>query len=283
MPQGCGASVTTVGEACRSSSRRVQHDSLHAQGTSAAHAASHQTCAHGQQHQHQHQHQQQAHACAQQQRQHRRQHCHRRPGSCRPAPGALPRQLLLAALITLSVLPLPGSQLASATEINSAVSIFGPWDYELREDGGSRCIDMVQRTAGLGLNTRTMFLPTLFWVSKHEDGFFEHTKVFPQLPGHARLSTQAAVDAPPLHVSHQSSWVYSRIRSFGTLLIWFRGLGHISMHMTHISDSAALVDCRWMRRSTLMTRGRWSTSASTSSTTARPSRCLSRTSSYARM
>ena len=87
-------------------------------------------------------------------------------------------------MIALSALPqpawlprLPGPQLASATEINSAVSIFGPWDYELREDGGSRCTDMVQRTAGLGLNTRTMFLPTLFWVSKHEDGFFEHTKV----------------------------------------------------------------------------------------------------------
>jgi hypothetical protein len=186
MPQGCGASVTTVGEACSnssSSSRGAQHDSLHAQGSSAGHAASHQNCTHWQPQQQQQQ-QQQARACALQQQQHRQQHHHRRSSSCRSAWPALPRQLLLAALIALSAPPLPawlprlpGPQLASATEINSAVSIFGPWDYELREDGGSRCTDMVQRTAELGLNTRTMFLPTLFWVSKHEDGFFEHTKV----------------------------------------------------------------------------------------------------------
>ena len=27
----------------------------------------------------------------------------------------------------------------SATEINTAVSVFGPWDYAMRDDGGSRC------------------------------------------------------------------------------------------------------------------------------------------------
>ena len=66
---------------------------------------------------------------------------------------------------------------AAATEINSAVSIFGPWDYMLREDGTSRCTDMVDRTVELGLNSRTMFLPTLFWVSKHSEGFFERNEV----------------------------------------------------------------------------------------------------------
>lgn len=70
-----------------------------------------------------------------------------------------------------------GPLLARATEINSAVSIFGPWDYELRPDGTSRCTDMVQRTAELGLFERTLFLPTLFWVSKHPDGFFESNTV----------------------------------------------------------------------------------------------------------
>lgn len=93
----------------------------------------------------------------------------------------LPQRLLLAlgvAVVTL-LLPAGGPSLqpAAATEINSAVSIFGPWDYEQREDGTSRCTDMVQRTAELGHDTRTMFLPTLFWVSKHEDGFFERTAV----------------------------------------------------------------------------------------------------------
>ena len=29
---------------------------------------------------------------------------------------------------------------AAGTEINTAVSIFGPWDYELRKDGTSRCV-----------------------------------------------------------------------------------------------------------------------------------------------
>ena len=78
-----------------------------------------------------------------------------------------------AALAALACSP----QLAAATEINSAVSIFGPWDYELRDDGGSRCTDMVKRTAELGVNSRTMFLPTLFWVSKHPEGFFETNPV----------------------------------------------------------------------------------------------------------
>lgn len=78
-----------------------------------------------------------------------------------------------AALAALGCSP----QLAAATEINSAVSIFGPWDYELRDDGGSRCTDMVKRTAELGVNSRTMFLPTLFWVSKHPEGFFETNSV----------------------------------------------------------------------------------------------------------
>lgn len=64
-------------------------------------------------------------------------------------------------------------QSASSCEAHTAVR--NDRDYELREDGTSRCTDMVQRTAELGLNTRTMFLPTLFWVSKHEDGFFERT------------------------------------------------------------------------------------------------------------
>ena len=185
MPQDCGGSSITGGETTsRNSSSGVQHDDSHMQGSSTVHAAAQETCTHRKQHSQQQQ-QQQACACAQQPRQHRQQqHHHRRSSSCRSARPALPRQLLLAALIALSALPLPawlpclpGPQLASATEINSAVSIFGPWDYELREDGGSRCTDMVQRTAELGLNTRTMFLPTLFWVSKHEDGFFEHTKV----------------------------------------------------------------------------------------------------------
>jgi hypothetical protein len=65
---------------------------------------------------------------------------------------------------------------ACATEINSAVPIFGPWDYELREDGGSRCTDMVDRAALLP-NSRIMFLPTLFWVSKYPEGAFDRKMV----------------------------------------------------------------------------------------------------------
>jgi len=85
-------------------------------------------------------------------------------------------QLCLAAAVAVAALLL-GPTLTHATEINSAVSIFGPWDYELRADGTSRCTDMVKRTAELGVNSRTMFLPTLFWVSKHPEDFFETNSV----------------------------------------------------------------------------------------------------------
>lgn len=178
-----GGTGSTVGGTCGSSSSScnsssfVQHDSRIARGSGALcgePASDRVRSAHpplGLQ-------QQRAHVQA---RQRRHQCRHRRPGSSQlSAAISLPRQLLLALVLAVCALPLPclpGPQLAAATEINSAVSIFGPWDYELREDGRSRCTDMVQRTAELGLNTRTMFLPTLFWVSKHEEGFFEHTKV----------------------------------------------------------------------------------------------------------
>lgn len=120
--------------------------------------------------------QQQQRCQAPHQRRHRRRHS---DGGAAAASLLHQRQLLFSATVLLAALVLPAGVLppAAATEINSAVSIFGPWDYELREDGGSRCTDMVQRTAELGLNTRTMFLPTLFWVSKHEDGFFDSNEV----------------------------------------------------------------------------------------------------------
>lgn len=93
---------------------------------------------------------------------------------CSPSWQRVWQLLVLAGCIYAITL---GPLLASATEINSAVSIFGPWDYELRPDGTSRCTDMVRRTAQLGLFERTLFLPTLFWVSKHPDGFFETNTV----------------------------------------------------------------------------------------------------------
>lgn len=93
-----------------------------------------------------------------------------------PQGGSRVMQLCLAAAVAVAALLL-GPTLTHATEINSAVSIFGPWDYELRADGTSRCTDMVKRTAELGVNSRTMFLPTLFWVSKHPEDFFETNSV----------------------------------------------------------------------------------------------------------
>ena len=51
-------------------------------------------------------------------------------GTRRPA---LP-PLCFAVLATLALS-------VAGTEINTAVSIFGPWDYELRQDGTSRCAD----------------------------------------------------------------------------------------------------------------------------------------------
>lgn len=116
----------------------------------------------------------------QQQRTAGRRHRRRRGGGTAAAAAfAFPQRLALAVTVLLAALLLPARVLppAAATEINSAVSIFGPWDYELREDGTSRCTDMVQRTAELGLSMRTMFLPTLFWVSKHEDGYFDRNQV----------------------------------------------------------------------------------------------------------
>jgi len=120
------------------------------------------------------------HEADQQQRSAGRRHHRRRGGGTAAAAAfAFPQRLALAVTVLLAALLLPEGVLppAAATEINSAVSIFGPWDYELREDGTSRCTDMVQRTAELGLSMRTMFLPTLFWVSKHEDGYFDRNQV----------------------------------------------------------------------------------------------------------
>ncbi len=39
-----------------------------------------------------------------------------------------------------------------------------------------RCTDMVDRSAALP-NSRVLFLPTLFWVSEHEEGYFEDNEV----------------------------------------------------------------------------------------------------------
>jgi len=39
-----------------------------------------------------------------------------------------------------------------------------------------RCTDMVDRSAALP-NSRVLFLPTLFWVSQHEEGYFENNEV----------------------------------------------------------------------------------------------------------
>ena len=41
-------------------------------------------------------------------------------------------------LVTASLCALLGASPVGATEINTAVSVFGPWDYELRADGTSR-------------------------------------------------------------------------------------------------------------------------------------------------
>jgi hypothetical protein len=37
---------------------------------------------------------------------------------------------------------------------------------------------MVDRSAKLP-NSRVLFLPTLFWVSRHEEGYFDNTEVRP--------------------------------------------------------------------------------------------------------
>ena len=39
-----------------------------------------------------------------------------------------------------------------------------------------RCTDMVDRSAKLP-NSRVLFLPTLFWVSRHEEGYFDNNEV----------------------------------------------------------------------------------------------------------
>ena len=43
-------------------------------------------------------------------------------------------------LVTAALFAVLSAGPAAATEINTAVSVFGPWDYELRPDGTSRCV-----------------------------------------------------------------------------------------------------------------------------------------------
>lgn len=57
--------------------------------------------------------------------------------------------LVLAALCTVL-----GAGPAAATEINTAVSVFGPWDYELRPDGTSRCAAVVGCSEGALVSCR---------------------------------------------------------------------------------------------------------------------------------
>lgn len=56
-------------------------------------------------------------------------------------------------LVTAALCAILGAVPATATEINTAVSVFGPWDYELRADGTSRCAAATrcQQEALLGL------------------------------------------------------------------------------------------------------------------------------------